>query len=59
LFIRAYERGERIHHAMLARGFDGSMPVLDPPGLARPRWELAAGFAGALWVVAIMAMVLA
>ncbi|GAA4117213.1 cobalt ECF transporter T component CbiQ [Nocardioides fonticola] len=26
LFIRSYERGERVHLAMLARGFDGRMP---------------------------------
>ena len=59
MFIRAYERGERIHHAMLARGFTGSMPMIDTPGLDRPRWEMAIGFAGALWAVAVIAMVLA
>jgi cobalt/nickel transport system permease protein len=26
LFIRSYERGERVHLAMLARGFDGELP---------------------------------
>jgi cobalt/nickel transport system permease protein len=26
LFLRSYERGERVHLAMLARGFDGRMP---------------------------------
>jgi cobalt/nickel transport system permease protein len=26
LFIRSYERGERVHAAMLARGYDGSLP---------------------------------
>ncbi len=26
LFIRSYERGERVHLAMLARGYDGSLP---------------------------------
>lgn len=29
LFVRTYERGERIHHAMLARGFTGHMPEPD------------------------------
>jgi cobalt/nickel transport system permease protein len=29
LFIRTYERGERVHLAMLARGYDGTMPALD------------------------------
>jgi cobalt/nickel transport system permease protein len=26
LFVRSFERGERIHVAMLSRGFDGAMP---------------------------------
>jgi cobalt/nickel transport system permease protein len=30
LFIRSYERGERVHLAMLARGYDGTMPDLTP-----------------------------
>jgi cobalt/nickel transport system permease protein len=29
LFIRSFERGERVHLAMLAREYQGSMPVLD------------------------------
>jgi len=34
LFVRSYERGERVHLAMLARGYTGRMPVLssDRPG---------------------------
>jgi cobalt/nickel transport system permease protein len=31
LFIRSYERGERVYAAMLARGFDGSARALDRP----------------------------
>jgi cobalt/nickel transport system permease protein len=30
LFIRSYERGERIYAAMLSRGFDGTLPVSEP-----------------------------
>jgi cobalt/nickel transport system permease protein len=30
LFIRSYERGERVHLAMMSRGYDGRMPVMDP-----------------------------
>lgn len=30
LFIRAYERGERVYAAMLARGFSGTLPVSEP-----------------------------
>jgi len=28
LFVRSYERGERVHAAMVARGFDGTMPTV-------------------------------
>jgi len=34
LFIRTYERGERIYESMCARGFDGSIAVLES---SRPR----------------------
>lgn len=30
LFIRSYERGERVHLAMLSRGYDGRLPSEDP-----------------------------
>lgn len=33
LFLRSYERSERIHAAMLARGYDGTMRTLTPPTL--------------------------
>ena len=29
LFVRSYERGERVHLAMLSRGYAGSLPDLD------------------------------
>lgn len=32
LFLRAFERGERVHAAMLARGFDGTIRTLDLDG---------------------------
>jgi cobalt/nickel transport system permease protein len=35
LFIRTYERGERVHQAMLARGFTGDMPAAELDGIAR------------------------
>lgn len=35
MFVRSYERGERVHAAMVSRGFTGEMPVIEPlaPGL--------------------------
>jgi len=42
LFIRAYERGERVHLAMLSRGYAGRLPALsDAPALPR-EWTIAA-----------------
>ncbi len=38
LFVRTYERGERIHGAMLARGFSGEMPVLDQSRASPAEW---------------------
>ena len=34
LFIRSYERGERVHLAMLSRGYTGQMPQLHPQSAA-------------------------
>jgi cobalt/nickel transport system permease protein len=37
LFVRAYERGERVHLAMLARGFDGRLLPARPTPVPSPR----------------------
>ena len=39
LFIRSYERGERVYLAMEARGYNGSMPTRESPG-SRSQWVL-------------------
>jgi len=52
LFVRSYERGERVHQAMLARGFSGTMPELDHRRATRREWWLAA-VPGALAVSAL------
>lgn len=38
LFVRAYERGERVHEAMLSRGFTGRMPDLGHPRAKAGDW---------------------
>jgi cobalt/nickel transport system permease protein len=38
LFIRTYERGERVHAAMVARGFTGEMPSFEKPTIAGSQW---------------------
>lgn len=42
LFVRSYERGERVHAAMLSRGYTGTMPTLDERVATRSEWLVAA-----------------
>ncbi|OKK16743.1 cobalt ABC transporter permease [Streptomyces sp. CB00455] len=42
LFIRSYERGERVYLAMVSRGYAGSMPVIDEVSATRAQWAYAA-----------------
>lgn len=44
LFIRSYERGERVHQAMLARGYTGMMPDLDRRRATGREWAVGAVF---------------
>lgn len=55
LFVRSYERGERVHQAMLARGFTGAMPDLDERETGGREW--AVGLAPA--VVALASLIVA
>jgi cobalt/nickel transport system permease protein len=41
LFIRSYERGERVHLAMQARGYQGQMPVMREVAAGRVDWAVA------------------
>ncbi|MFK0126386.1 cobalt ECF transporter T component CbiQ [Streptomyces nigra] len=41
LFIRSYERGERVHLAMVSRGYAGTMPVIDEVTASRAQWSYA------------------
>jgi cobalt/nickel transport system permease protein len=41
LFIRSYERGERIHLAMLSRGYNGRLPVTDHATATPAQWAQA------------------
>ena len=38
LFVRSYERGERVHLAMLSRGWTGRMPPLSDARTSRAQW---------------------
>lgn len=40
LFIRSYERGERVFLAMVSRGYDGAMPAVAAPVALRSQWAV-------------------
>jgi cobalt/nickel transport system permease protein len=41
LFVRCYERGERVHLAMLARGYTGTMPAREGAAAGPRAWATA------------------
>jgi cobalt/nickel transport system permease protein len=41
LFIRSYERGERVHLAMLSRGYTGTLPAYTQRTTTRADWLVA------------------
>lgn len=55
LFVRSYERGERVHLAMLSRGYTGSLPVTHRTTATAEQWRLA----GLLPLVALATLVVA
>ncbi|MFF3430775.1 cobalt ECF transporter T component CbiQ [Streptomyces sp. NPDC002602] len=54
LFIRSYERGERVYLAMVSRGYSGSMPVIDDIAATRAQWAYAAVLPLAALAVCLM-----
>jgi cobalt/nickel transport system permease protein len=57
LFLRSYERGERVHLAMLSRGWTGAMPALTDARADRRDWvaglaapALALGLVVTAWI---------
>lgn len=58
LFIRSYERGERVHAAMLARGYTGTMPELDERRATPREWATAVIAPAVAWTVALTAVVM-
>lgn len=57
LFIRSYERGERVYDAMVARGFAGTMPALDARTPTGKQWMAAMLISAVAVVVAAIAAV--
>jgi cobalt/nickel transport system permease protein len=56
LFVRSYERGERVYLAMLSRGYDGTMPALGGRRASASGWWPVA-FPLAAWTLAAAALV--
>ncbi len=55
LFIRSYERGERVHLAMLARAYQGRMPDVEAVPVAGAQWLVGAALPVGAAVVAALA----
>lgn len=56
LFIRSYERGERVHQAMIARGYRGRMPMIDQRPASVRDWAVALSVPAVAWLVALLAL---
>jgi cobalt/nickel transport system permease protein len=57
LFVRSYERGERIHASMLSRGFTGVMPELAERRTTSTEWLAVALLVALFIAVAVGALV--
>ena len=56
LFVRSYERGERVYLAMMSRGFDGRFPSAAPTPLDIVDWAFMAGAIAAFLALRIGAV---
>ena len=57
LFVRSYERGERVHAAMLARGFTGVMPPTGQRRASVAEWWAGSAVTAVAAVFAVAALV--
>ncbi len=55
LFIRSFERGERVYLAMVSRGYTGRMPVTSEAIATRSHWAVALCLPVAASIVTVMA----
>lgn len=56
LFLRAFERGERVYLAMVSRGYTGRLPSPDGTGATAVQWATAAAVPFAAGVIAVAAV---
>lgn len=57
LFIRSYERGERVYQAMTARGYTGRMPDLGATRARAAEWAMAMAVPLCAWMITMVAVV--
>lgn len=57
LFVRSYERGERVHQAMVARGYDGRMPMIDLRRASGVEWLSALAIPFTAWMTVLLVLV--
>jgi cobalt/nickel transport system permease protein len=57
LFVRSFERGERVHLAMRSRGYTGRMPLLSVQGASQAQWVEGLAISLLAVVVAVAARV--
>jgi cobalt/nickel transport system permease protein len=57
LFLRAYERGERVYLAMMSRGYTGRLPAPEASGATAVQWATSATVPLVAAVIAIAAVV--
>jgi len=56
LFLRAYERGERVYLAMVSRGYDGRLPRPETGGASTADWARSAVLPAAAAVIGLAAV---
>jgi cobalt/nickel transport system permease protein len=56
LFLRAYERGERVYLAMVSRGYDGRLPRPETGGATAAQWAQSAALPVAAAGIALVAV---
>lgn len=57
VFVRSYERGERVYLAMAARGYAGHMPSSPSDRASARQWSATMALPAAAWATAISALV--
>jgi cobalt/nickel transport system permease protein len=57
LFLRSYERSDRVYNAMLARGYNGQFLTINPHVMSGSDWRIGAGTAALLLLLQVIGRV--